>query len=128
MFLFKVDFIFISFVPFVLQAVIDTIGKVAANSLETVLYAACRDQLIPSFDRGCQNILSQVDETFQKGIRMCKFLIRGLYDAVVDICFGMYSSLLIPGASHSIKTSRKSFTHNYCSAPLIDSWSLDSGS
>lgn len=46
----------------------EVIGKVVSNNLETVLHATCRDQLIPAFDRGCQNVLGQVNETFQKGL------------------------------------------------------------
>lgn len=55
------------------QTMTEVIGKVVSNNLETVLHATCRDQLIPAFDRGCQNVLGQVNETFQKGLNICEF-------------------------------------------------------
>lgn len=52
----------------------EVIGKVISTNLETVLQTTCRDILIPAFSRGFQNVLCQVNETFQKGLNTCEFV------------------------------------------------------
>ena len=53
------------------QHMIEAIGGSAGNAIQGPIQAACRDVLIPSFDRGLQNVCQQINQTFHRGTQEC---------------------------------------------------------
>ena len=51
------------------------IGQSAGAALETALNAACRDVIVPAFDRGCRTIYQQINSAFLNGLQDCESLI-----------------------------------------------------
>ena len=50
----------------------EVLAQTASNAIQMPVQAACRDVLVPGFDRACQNVFHQVNQTFQRGTQECK--------------------------------------------------------
>ena len=51
---------------------VEQIGTSAGNSIQAPVVSAMRDILVPGFERACQSMTQQVQQTFQAGTRECK--------------------------------------------------------
>ena len=55
-----------------LQQTMELLGETASDAMAGCLTAACRDLLIPAFDRSCQVLFNQVNQSFHAGTVECK--------------------------------------------------------
>ena len=55
-----------------LQQTVEQIGTAAGNALQGSVTSAVRDILVPGFDRACQSMTHQIQNTFQTGTQQCK--------------------------------------------------------
>ena len=58
------------------QGVVDAIGGAAASALQGPIQVTYREAfqstILPSFERACQNMFQQINESFHKGTQQCK--------------------------------------------------------
>lgn len=59
------------------QQTMELLGQAAADAMVGCLTATCRDVLVPAFDRSCQALFGQVNQTFQAGTAECKCCTAG---------------------------------------------------
>ena len=56
---------------------VDAIGGAAATALQGPIQVTYREAfqstILPSFERACQNMFQQINESFHKGTQQCKF-------------------------------------------------------
>ena len=61
----------------------DTLGAAAASAIQGPIQTAYRDifqsTVLPSFDKACQGLFMQVNESFQRGTKDCKLKIYGTH-------------------------------------------------
>lgn len=60
------------------QGVVDAIGTAAASALQGPIQVTYREAfqstILPSFERACQNMFQQINESFHKGTQQCMLL------------------------------------------------------
>ena len=55
----------------VLQQTMEALAQASGIVIEGPIKAACRDLIVPGFERACQSVFSQINQTFQRGTQEC---------------------------------------------------------
>ncbi len=56
------------------QQTVDAIGQAAGNAVQGPIHGAVRDVILPGFERACQGIFHQMNDTLHRGLRECKII------------------------------------------------------
>ncbi len=57
-----------------LQQTVDAVGQAAGNAIQGPIHGAIRDVILPGFDRACQGIFRQVNDSLQRGLGDCEYI------------------------------------------------------